>query len=82
MQTNDNQNQSASLASRFGHVRSYFQDHGLRSYLTVFKALGVEVTEDEAKRLYMLWNSRAKVKEQDADMVASMERAVERLKAA
>lgn len=69
-------------ATRFGLVRGFFIDRGVRHYQSVFSAFGKALSKEELDRFNALWASRATVTEADLPMIERLEAMVEHLKAA
>ena len=67
------------LATRFGVVRGYFIDHGVKQYMPVFSAIDADL-DAHADVIRLWWNSRAALEQQHEPILRRMERVVEVLR--
>ena len=82
MQTSTTEQGSASaigLQTRFNTVRSFLIDRGVRNYISVFQAFGMDV-DTRKEDISAWWNSRIRMKPEDESLLSEMERVVEILK--
>lgn len=81
MQTSTTAQQGASvgLETRFNAVRAFFIDRGVRHYMSVFAAFGLDL-DTRKEEITLWWNGRARLTEKDAPVIAQMEGVVERIK--
>lgn len=69
------------LETRFAAVRAFMRDRGVRHYMSVFAAHGIDLRNREDD-IRLMWNGRARLSPDDEELVSCMERVVELLKQA
>lgn len=82
MQTSTSDQRSATpqgLETRFALVRAFLLDRGVKNYMSVFAALGLEL-EERRDEITSWWNSRTRITPDDEPVIAAMEGGIERLK--